>query len=81
MAKAANKKQRTQSVQEALEQVRTSLQKHRIVEGMVHKQDMPRHELVESLVHKQNLAELQKKLDKLLPAAVSATADGGCCFS
>ena len=71
MAKAANKKQRTQSVQEALEQVRTSLQKHRIVEGMVHKQDMPRHELVESLVHKQNLAELQKKLDKLHPADVA----------
>ncbi len=71
MAKAAKKKKRTQSVQEALEQVRTLLQKHRIVEGMVHKQDMPRHELVESLVHKQNLAELQKKLDKLHPADVA----------
>jgi len=32
---------------------------------------MPRHELVESLVHKQNLAELQKKLDKLHPADVA----------
>jgi magnesium transporter len=71
MAKAAKKKKRTQSVQETLEQVRTLLQKHRIVEGMVHKQDMPRHELVESLVHKQNLAELQKKLDKLHPADVA----------
>src|SRR5260221_406272 len=71
MAKAAKKKKRTQSVQEALEQVRTLLQKHRIVEGMVHKQDMPRHELVESLVHKQNLAELQRKLDKLHPADVA----------
>jgi magnesium transporter len=71
MAKAAKKKKRTESVQEALEQVRTLLQKHRIVEGMVHKQDMPRHELVESLVHKQNLAELQKKLDKLHPADVA----------
>jgi len=49
MAKAAKKKKRTQSVQEALEQVRALLQKHRIVEEMVHKQDMPRHELVESL--------------------------------
>jgi magnesium transporter len=71
MAKATKKKKRTQSVQETLEQVRTLLQKHRIVEGMVHKQDMPRHELVESLVHKQNLAELQKKLDKLHPADVA----------
>ena len=60
-----------ESVQEALEQVRELLQKHRIVESMVHKQDMPRHELVESLVHKQNLAELQNKLDKLHPADVA----------
>jgi magnesium transporter len=71
MARAAKKEKQTQSVQEALEQVRTLLQKHRIVEGMVHKQDMPRHELVESLVHKQNLAELQNKLDKLHPADVA----------
>ena len=71
MARAAKKRKRTQSVQDALEQVRALLQKHRIVEGMVHKQDMPRHELVESLVHKQNLAELQNKLDKLHPADVA----------
>ena len=71
MAKSARKKKRTQSVQEALEQVRALLQKHRIVENMVHKQDMPRHDLVESLVHKQNLAELQNKLDKLHPADVA----------
>ena len=71
MAKAAKKKKRTQSVQESLEQVRALLQKHRIVEDMVHKQDMPRPELVESLVHQQNLAELQKKLDKLHPADVA----------
>ena len=71
MAKSARKKKRTQSVQEALEQVRALLQKHRIVENMVHKQDMPRHDLVESLVHKQNLVELQNKLDKLHPADVA----------
>ena len=71
MAKSARKKKRTQSVQEALEQVRALLQKHRIVENMVHKQDMPRHDLVESLVHKQNLAELQNKLDQLHPADVA----------
>ena len=71
MARAAKRKKRTQSVQEALVQVRSLLQKHRIVEGMVHKQDMPRHELVESLVHKQNLAELQRKLEKLHPADVA----------
>jgi magnesium transporter len=64
-------RERTPGVQQALDQVKALLQKHRIVESMVHKQDMPRHELVESLVHKQNLAELQKKLDKLHPADVA----------
>jgi len=70
MPQAADRK-RTPSVQEALDQVKALLQKHRIVESMVHKQDMPRHELVESLVHKQNLVELQKKLDRLHPADVA----------
>ena len=70
MPRAAERK-RTPSVQDALDQVKALLQKHRIVESMVHKQDMPRHELVESLVHKQNVAELQKKLDKLHPADVA----------
>jgi magnesium transporter len=67
----AAERKRTPSVQEALDQVKALLQKHRIVESMVHKQDMPRHELVESLVHKQNLVELQKKLDRLHPADVA----------
>lgn len=70
MSQAAKRK-RQESVQEVLDQVRGLLQKHRVVESMVHKQDMPRHELVESLVHKQNLAELQNKLDKLHPADVA----------
>jgi magnesium transporter len=68
---AAVRRKRQESVQDALEQVRSLLQKHRIVESMVHNQDMPRHELVETLVHKQNLAELQKKLDRLHPADVA----------
>ncbi len=60
-----------EDVQESLRQVLALLSKHRIVEQLVHKQDMRRHELVESLVHKQNLAELQKKLDELHPADVA----------
>src|SRR6266850_900979 len=49
-------RERTPGVQQALDQVKALLQKHRIVESMV---------------HKQNLAELQKKLDKLHPADVA----------
>lgn len=67
----AENDQTKESLQESLQQVIYLLNKHRLVEGLVHKQDMPRHELVESLVHKQNLAELQKKLDELHPADVA----------
>ncbi|MGE4056529.1 MAG: magnesium transporter [Vicinamibacterales bacterium] len=57
--------------QENLQEVLALLAKHRIVEQLVHKQDMRRHELVETLVHKQNLVELQKKLESLHPADVA----------
>jgi Mg2+ transporter (mgtE) len=60
-----------ESLQETLQQVIDLLHRHKLVEELVHKQDMPRHELVESLVHKQNLVELQSKLDKLHPADVA----------
>jgi magnesium transporter len=65
-------RKRPDSVQETLEQVRAVLQKHRLVEDLVHKQDMPRHDLVEALVHRQNLVELQKKLDQLHPADIAS---------
>ena len=55
-----------ESLSESLQQVITLLEKHKLVEGLVHKQDMPKHDLVESLLHRQNLIELQKKLDILL---------------
>lgn len=60
-----------ESLQESLQQVIVLLNKHKLVEDLVHKQDMPNHQLVESLVHKQNIAELQQKLDVLHPADVA----------
>ena len=60
-----------ESLSESLQQVIPLLDKHRLVESLVHSQQMPNHELVESLVHKQNLQELQKKLDALHPADVA----------
>lgn len=59
------------SLSENLQQVIALLEKHRLVENLVHHQEMPNHELVESLVHKQNLQELQRKLDALHPADVA----------
>ena len=58
-------------VEDSLKQVMDLLARHKLVESLVHKQNMPRHELVESLVHKQNLNELSKKLDTLHPADVA----------
>ncbi len=60
-----------ESLQESLQQVIVLLNKHKLVEDLVHKQDMPNHQLVESLVHKQHIAELQQKLDALHPADVA----------
>ena len=58
-------------VEDSLEQVMGLISRHKLVESLVHKQDMPKHELIESLVHKQNLVELTKKLDNLHPADVA----------
>ncbi len=60
-----------ESLSESLQQVISLLEKHKLVESLVHKQDMPKHELVEGLVHKQNLRELQYRLDLLHPADVA----------
>ncbi|MFN0038116.1 MAG: magnesium transporter [Burkholderiales bacterium] len=68
---ATNEKIPPESFEGLVERIRTLLARHRIVEEMVHRQDMPRQELVESLVHKQHLAELQNRLDRLHPADVA----------
>lgn len=60
-----------ESLGESLQQVIVLLEKHKLLENLVHKQDMPNHDLVEQLVHKQNVGELQKKLDVLHPADVA----------
>ncbi|WP_047541054.1 magnesium transporter [Methylotenera versatilis] len=60
-----------ESLGESLQQVIALLEKHKLLESLVHKQDMPKHDLVEQLVHKQNVSELQQKLDVLHPADVA----------
>jgi magnesium transporter len=50
---------------ESLGKITSLLQKHKLVENLVHRQNMPRHDLVETLVHKQNLVELQRLLEQL----------------
>ncbi len=60
-----------ESLGETLQQVMHLLDKHKLVEYVVHKQAMPNHNLVEHLVHKQNLSALQHRLEKLHPADVA----------
>ena len=47
------------------------LQKYKLVEELVHKQNMPRHDLVQALVRKQNLAKLQQIVNHLHPSEVA----------
>ena len=58
-------------VQHHLREVQELLARQRVVEDLVHRQDMPRHELVETLVHKQHEAALRTKLDGLHPADIA----------
>lgn len=58
-------------LKDSLRRVTELLQKHELVEGLVHRQEGPRHDLVESLVHKAHLAELQRLLEPLHPADIA----------
>src|SRR5574343_1645378 len=58
-------------LQAHLEEVQELLARHRLVEDLVHRQEMPRHDLVEGLVHKQHLEQLHARLDKMHPADIA----------
>ena len=60
-----------EKIQDYVHEVRELLARHKRVEEVVHRQDMPRHDLVENLVHKQHLAELSRHLDKLHSADIA----------
>ena len=67
----AEELQHQEDVQHRLREVQALLARHRLVEDLVHRQEMPRHDLVETLVHRQHLAELQHKLDAMHPADIA----------
>jgi magnesium transporter len=54
-----------------LNEVQHLLSRHRLVENLVNRQEMPKHGLVENIVHKKNLAELNKLLASLDAADVA----------
>ncbi len=52
-------------LEQHLAEVQLLLSRHRRVEDLVHRQEMPRQDLVEEVVHRQHLVELQRLLERL----------------
>lgn len=75
LASESSEPRTQESIERALADVSEILDKHQLVEHLVHVQEMPNHELVESLVQRQSLSELthrlQKKLADLHPADIA----------
>lgn len=60
-----------EDLRENLREVQGLLHRHKLVEDLVARQDMPKHDLVEQLVHRQHLTELRGKIDRLHPADIA----------
>lgn len=74
MTESGHEHHYTENVQEHLKQVESLLDKHALIEDVMHRQALPRedrHELVDTLLHKQHLAELQRKLDSMHSADIA----------
>ncbi|MBL8483546.1 MAG: magnesium transporter, partial [Rhodocyclaceae bacterium] len=63
--------QHSDDLQKPLQEIQRLIERHRLVEGLVHRQEGARQELVEGLVHKQHLAELSDRLEHMHPADIA----------
>ena len=54
-----------------LHEVQGLLQRHKLVEDLVARQDMPKQDLADQMVHRQHLAELRGKIERLHPADIA----------
>jgi magnesium transporter len=64
-----------EDLQQNLREVQELLLRQKLVEDLVHRQEMPKHGLVEQLVHKQHLTELRAKLERLHPSDIAFILD------
>src|SRR4051812_31962959 len=64
-----------EDLQRNLREVQELLLRQKLVEDLVHRQEMPKQGLVEQLVHNQPLAELRAKLERLHPADIAFVLD------
>src|SRR5437016_12523187 len=71
MIETLSPKKELEDLQADLREVQELLRRHRLVEHLVERQEMPKHALVQSLVHRQNVAELRAKLDSMHPADIA----------
>lgn len=54
-----------ETVQDQRVKVKAMIERHKLVENLVHRQGMPRHDIVESMVQQNNFSELRRFLEKL----------------
>ena len=59
------------SIQDYLANVHDLLAKHKLVEDLVHRQDMPRHDLVEEVVHNQHPVGMRSLLERIPLAEIA----------
>ena len=60
-----------EDLQQNLREIQAIFARQKVVENLVHRQEMPKHDLVEQMVHKQHLVELRTKLEHLHAADVA----------
>jgi len=63
--------QREESLAEIIDQILNLLDKHKLVDGLVEKQDMPKQKLIKNLVNKQSLNKLMRLLNDLHAADIA----------
>jgi len=63
--------QREESLGEIIDQILNLLDKHKLVDGLVEKQDFPKQKLIKNLVNKQNLNKLMRLLNDLHAADIA----------
>ena len=66
-----NENERKESLSIVIEQINNLLEKHKIVETLVEKQDPPKQKIIKNLVNKQNINKLERLLANLHPADIA----------
>lgn len=66
-----NESERKESLSIVIEQINNLLEKHKIVETLVEKQDAPKQKIIKNLVNKQNINKLERLLANLHPADIA----------